>query len=244
MRRLRLSILGFRFEPSYFFIVLTALSVCMLIQLGVWQLHRAAQKKEMLQQSTSFAKLAPIDWESAAALPMQYQSIQVKGRYLASIFLLDNQHQNHQFGYDILSPLVLADGSIVMVDRGFVVADATRQTFPTVVIPKKPLSITGSVYFPSKKQWVLGPSFEVKSADITIVEQISAKIFSQILQKKVYPFIIRLNKTEPYGFIRNFTIIAMPAERHFAYALQWFAMAFVVLVLFIALNVTRGISKR
>jgi surfeit locus 1 family protein len=59
------------------------------------------------------------------------------------------------------------------------------------------------------------------------------------LQKKVYPFIIRLDKQDAYGFVREWAIVSMPPQRHFAYAAQWFAMAGVILILFVALNVKR-----
>ena len=61
-------------------------------------------------------------------------------------------------------------------------------------------------------------------------------MLSKILHKTVYPFIIRLGKNEPYGFVREWPVIAMSPDRHRAYALQWFSMATILAILFIALN--------
>ncbi|WP_019216188.1 SURF1 family cytochrome oxidase biogenesis protein [Legionella tunisiensis] len=59
------------------------------------------------------------------------------------------------------------------------------------------------------------------------------------MHKSVYPFIIRLDKSEADSYVREWAVVAMPPERHYAYALQWFAIAFVILILFIALNLKK-----
>ncbi|MDI1352426.1 MAG: SURF1 family protein, partial [bacterium] len=75
-----------------------------------------------------------------------------------------------------------------------------------------------------------------KGQKTTIVESLDPKLVHQILQKKVYPFIIRLDKQDANGFVREWAIVSMPPQRHLAYAVQWFAMAFVILIIFVALN--------
>lgn len=224
-------------------VVLTVLFIALFMRLGFWQIQRANQKKQMLVAEQSLAKQEPIRWTGGEALPIQYQRIRIKGYYLPEVFLLDNQHQQHQFGYDILSPVVLGDGAIIMVDRGWVLGDNSRRLFPKVDTPEQLIEIQGKVYFPNKNQWVLGENLEKKSAKLTIVEILDTKIFSQILQKKVYPFIIRLDKQQSHGFIREWPTVSMPPDRHLAYALQWFAMALVIFIIFVALNLKKKNEK-
>ena len=66
-------------------------------------------------------------------------------------------------------------------------------------------------------------------------------IIRQFLLKSVYPFIIRLSPQAEYGFVRDWPVVAMSVERHFGYALQWFAIALVIIILFIVLNVKKKI---
>jgi surfeit locus 1 family protein len=193
----------------------------------------------MVAAESALAKQEPLDWRGGQKYPQQYQRIKLQGHYLADVFLLDNQHHEHQFGYDVLSPLRLDDGSLVIVDRGWVLGDSTRRSFRAVHRPKGLVQLQGSAYFPSKNQWVLGPGLEEKENKITILELLDAKMLSQILQKKVYPFIIRLDKQDAYGFVREWAIVSMPPQRHLAYALQWFAMALVILIIFVALNLKK-----
>jgi surfeit locus 1 family protein len=238
-----LTCFSIRFTPSWMMIFLTALVISFFMRLGFWQIQRAEQKEKMVLAQTSLAQQAPIEWQEQKKLPLQYQRLRVVGHYLADIFLLDNQHQQHQFGFDVLSPLLLSDGSLVIIDRGWVAGDSTRRTFPKVSTPDNLVRVQGSAYFPSSNQWVLGPNVEKKSPKLTILETLDPKTVSQILQKKVYPFIIRLDKEDEHGFVRQWAIVSMPPQRHLAYAWQWFAMAFVVFIIFIALNLKKHEKK-
>ncbi len=220
-------------------IVLALLFISLFIRLGFWQIQRADEKKEMIAAETASALKPPLNWSASHKLPAQYQKIFIHGHYLPHVFLLDNQHHNHQFGYDVLSPLQLANGELVMVDRGWILGDSTRQTVPEIESPQEIIKLQGNVYYPSEKQWILGPLLEEKKNNVTIVERMDAKLISQILQKKVYPFIIRLDKQDAYGFVREWAIVSMPPERHLAYALQWFVMALIILIIFVALNLKK-----
>lgn len=235
-----LTCFNLRFTPSWLMIFLTLLVGGLFMRLGFWQIQRAEQKKHMLQADAALAIKAPITWQAQNTLPLQYQRLKVSGHYLPEVFLLDNQHQNHEFGYDVLSPLQLNDGSVVLIDRGWIAGDKMRRSFPEIITPTNFLQLQGSAYFPSKNQWVLGAEIEKKAAQLTIIEKIDAKTVSQILQKKVYPFIIRLDKEDAHGFVRLWPIVSMPPQRHLAYAWQWFAMAFVILIIFVALNLKRN----
>ncbi len=220
-------------------IILTVVFISLFIRLGFWQIQRADEKTRMVAAEKVLAKKEPVSWEPSQKLPIQYQRVTLQGTYLPPVFLLDNQHHQHQFGYDVLSPLRLADGSVVMVDRGWIPGDSTRRSFPELQRPSGLVQLQGSAYFPSKNQWVLGPGLEEKENKITIIELLDAKMISQLLQKKVYPFIIRLDKQDAYGFVREWAIVSMPPQRHLAYALQWFAMALVILIIFVALNLKK-----
>ncbi|MDP3269002.1 MAG: SURF1 family protein, partial [Legionella sp.] len=226
----------FRFTPNWFMTALAALFISLFTGLGFWQIQRADEKKQMVEAQQHLLKQESVAWSTRQNVPQQYQRIHVQGRYLPTIFLLDNQHQRHQFGYDVLSPLLMDDGSVVMVDRGWIPGDGNRQLFPRIFIPKEKQKVAGSVYFPNMKQWILGVGLEEKENKMVIIERIDTKLVSQVLQKKVYPFIIRLDKQDAYGFVREWAIVSMPPQRHIAYALQWFAMALVILIIFVALN--------
>lgn len=233
----------FRFTPNWLMIILTVVFFSLFVKLGFWQIQRAEEKEAMLSMKESFALKEPLQWNETMKLPQHYEHIKVYGTYLPQLFLLDNQHHQHQFGYDVLSPLLLSNGRVVLIDRGFIAADVTRVTVPQIKIPEGRIEINGSTYHPEKNPWTLGDKFEQKTQNTTIIEVFDAKILNQLLQKKVYPFIIRLDKDNPNGFVREWATVSMPPQRHLAYALQWFVMAFVVLILFVVLNLKKKNEK-
>jgi surfeit locus 1 family protein len=218
-------------------LLLTLIGIAFLSSLGFWQLHRAEEKKIILQKEAQQATIAPVLWESGQELPLQYVRIALTGTYLPDIFLLDNQHgKNHQFGFHVISPLLLPDETVVLIDRGFVTGSPLRQTFPVIHTPSETLTVQGIAWYPHLLPWTMGPLYEKKQAGLTIVEHIDTKMISGLLQKPIYPFIMRLHKAEKYGFEREWVLVSMQPERHQAYALQWFAMAVVLLFIYVGLN--------
>lgn len=235
------SLTGFnlRFTPRLGMSLLAIFAILFFARLGFWQLQRGEEKKQMISASQQLARQTPNVWQPDDKLPSQYQPLIISGFYLDTTFLLDNQHYQHQFGYQVISPLQLTNGTVILVDRGWIAGDLTRQKLPSIDIPKGTIDITGSAYYPSSKNWLLGQMLEKEQAGLIVIELIDPKIIEQFLHKSVYPFIIRLDKQAQHGFIREWSIVSMPPERHYAYALQWFVMAFVILIIFIALNLTK-----
>lgn len=235
-----LSCFGLTFTFSWRMGLAALVAFSMLMGLGVWQLKRSQDKQNLLRQAEQMTSFLPIDWSGDAVLPEPYRSVSVEGRYLPDVFFLDNQHHNHQFGYNILSPFLLKNGQVVLIDRGFLSADITRQVLPDVRTPDDFRKVNGYTYYPSKKQLTLGVSFEKKTNQMTVIEILDLHLIGKILHKSLYPFIIRLNRTEPDGYLREWPIVSMSPSRHIAYAIQWFAMAIVVVALFIGLNVKKN----
>lgn len=231
-----LTAFNIRFTLRWRMGIFALLAIMLFTRLGFWQIERAKEKKQMLTAHETLAKKAPIVWQPGDKLPAHYQQLQVHGNFLPHVLLLDNQHYQHQFGYHVISPLQLADGHIVLIDRGWVAGDITRQSFPAIHSPLGEVNLTGSAYYPSAKNWALGEVIEKKQANLTIVELINTQLLSQFLHKSVYPFIIRQSKADTEGYIREWPIVAMSPQRHYAYAVQWFAMAFVILILFLTIK--------
>lgn len=230
------------FIANWRFALLAAFFCLLFVQLGLWQLKRGDEKKQMQESQHRLMLQAPIDFPlGSAESPIQYQPVHVEGRFLNVNLLLDNQHYQHQFGYNVISPFMLANGQVVLIDRGWIPAGASREELPEITIPLGQLELEGSVYYPSQKSWSLGTFFDKKQANNVVIELIDARIISQFLHKSVYPFIIRMRAEEPNGFIREWQVVSMPPERHKAYAVQWFAMALVIVILFIVLNIKKKI---
>jgi surfeit locus 1 family protein len=219
--------------------LLVLIVIGVLLRLGFWQLQRADEKKQMMLSYQHHLVEAPVLFNSNSKKPVQYQTIRIKGQWLPHVLLLDNQHYQHRFGYHVISPLLLADGQVILIDRGWLLGDATRRVLPIIESSPKPITLLGSVYYPSINPWQTGSLIEKKQGNLVVIEFMNLKLISQFLQKPVYPFIIRLDQHEEGGYVRDWSIVSMPPERHYAYAFQWFGIALIVFIIFIVLSIKK-----
>lgn len=202
-------------------------------------MHRAQEKKDLLQAWQQQAQQVPSQWQPGSKNPQQYQAIQVSGYYLPQTLLWDNQYYQHQSGYHVINALQLANDKVVLVDRGWVAA-GDRSQLPGIDIPTGLIQLSGTSDYPQTNHWLLGAAIDRKSGDMVVIESLDMQVIRQILHKSVYPFIIRLKQNADHGYVRHWVITTMSPARHYGYALQWFAMACAVLVIYIALNIKKN----
>lgn len=230
----------YTFTPSWPMILLAFIFIALFMKLGFWQLARADEKKQLQNAFNIQLQKPPIIWQAKDQKPSQYQALKIKGKFLPISFFLDNQHHKHKFGYDVLLPLLLDNGDVVIIDKGWVAADIKdRYNLPKIKISDYKTEIIGRAYYPSSKNWVLGDAIEKRSSSVAIIETIDVPIISKFLQKAVYPFIIREEKSFQDDYVREWSIVSMPPTRHYGYAVQWFSFALVVFIIFIFLNIKK-----
>jgi surfeit locus 1 family protein len=58
----------------------------------------------------------------------------------------------------------------------------------------------------------------------------------EVLDYPLFGYVLMLEENEPDGFVREWIPTVMSADQHRGYAVQWFAMAAVILILFTALS--------
>ena len=212
----------------------------LLIALGIWQLGRSEEKRVFLvkqEQAMASSEILPLSTaiqDDADAL--RYKKVQATGHYdLAHQFLIDNQISAGKPGYFVLTPFFLqGEAKAVLVNRGWVPLNQERTVLPDIQLKNQQTTVSGRINrFPSVGIKLAGA--EIPSAGWPSVLQV---IDTQVLEKKLtyplFPFQIELDQDLPEGFKREWktTTIMLP-EQHTAYAVQWFALAFTLTLLFI-----------
>jgi len=229
----------YRFTPHWAICVLTFVTIALFIALGLWQLHRAEEKRLILARQATFEHQAPRIWRGEHGSPHAFERVQIQGKFMPQVLFLDNQLHAHHVGYHVLSPLDIGTDRVILIDRGWVPAGEKRNELPEIRTPKEQLTLLGSAYYALGKPWVLGPGIEIKHESCAVIESLDLKLASQFLHKSVYPFIIRLDDKSPAGYVRSWAVVSMPPVRHLGYAFQWFAFALVIFIIFIALNIRK-----
>ena len=108
-------------------------------RLGWWQLDRATQKVALHEADQRQRQLPPLPaaelaLDPATAATQHHRQVRLQGRWMTrhTVFL-DNRPMNGRTGFVVVTPLLLADGSAVAVQRGWRPRDALDRS--RVVIP-------------------------------------------------------------------------------------------------------------
>jgi len=106
-------------------LVLAGGALC--IRLGIWQLDRLEQRRAFNAHVESVWMMEPLilNGHSVENLTlMEYRTVSISGSYdFENQVALRNRHFKNEYGYHLLTPLLLDDGIAVLVDRGWVPAE-------------------------------------------------------------------------------------------------------------------------
>jgi surfeit locus 1 family protein len=223
---------GFR-APAWAW-VLTAAAVALFLSLAAWQLRRGLARQELQR---AFAETsAPAQVLSARSAPpagLDLQRARASGRYRADRQLLQGQSRRAQPGYQVWTPLELADGALVIVDRGWIAREA-----PPAAPPAGEVAVTGfwrALPEPALRLGAPGACPADPRFPAVVVYPERAEL-ECLLGPRVVAGLLLLDAAAPGGFVREWGDFGFPPERHFGYAVQWGALALAALVIFVAIN--------
>lgn len=215
----------------------------LLLGLGVWQLDRAEQKREMMRSQEAGGQSATLDLNEA--LPpyeaAEHRRAVARGRYDADRqFLLDNQVRDGRAGYHVITPLRL-DGrqGAILVDRGWVPAPVKREKLPDVAVADGPRTVRGQIGD--------GPSVGIRMGEAATGSRWPRRVaymdYAYMDEALPYPlqarYLIELAPSAPNGYVREWRRVEFGPERHVGYAVQWFALAGALVVIYLVVNTKR-----
>lgn len=238
---MRIRLLNRDFSPSLFILILTLFSFGLCVVLGFWQLDRADFKREIqdryLQQLGEPFQFFILEPEVNPSF--NYRKIQLTGQYRTEhIILVDNQLNKGQAGYHVLMPFFIDSSNAVLVDRGWVAADYDRSILPDINPPKDLQKVRGVVIIPSTEGFRMG-EVEMSADWPQRIPYIDLSKIQQGVDYELLPYVVWQSPEMDDYYVRDWQPIWMPPEKSEAYALQWFSFAFVILVLFLGLNLKK-----
>lgn len=220
------------------FLVLLAL----FVSLGAWQLRRAAEKAPLFEQFGTGEDLAaittPID--SRAVEENRYRRLELRGRYDSSRqLLLDNMIHQGQAGYQVLTPfLPLRAERWLLVNRGWVRADPDRGVLPQIAVSEAVRMIQGRIDTLPRPGLKLAMAVPHEAGSWPQV--VLFPTFDELevrLGEPLFRYQLWLDSEYPDGFVRAWEPRTMAPEQHVGYAIQWFGLAGVVVVMAVVLGV-------
>lgn len=212
------------------------LAMGILLSLGFWQLARSEQKREYLQTQEQLLQQDALVIDSNTPddlASLKFRPVSVAGEYdVEHQFLLDNQHVQGKVGYFVLTPLKLTNNRVVLVNRGWVPLNVNRKILPDIAFKSKQVSLSGRVNsFPSVGLQLSGAEVPTPGWP-AVVQVVQPNILEPLLHADVLSFQIELDPQAENGYLRSWTIpVVISPEKHIAYAVQWFGLAFTLTVL-------------
>jgi len=205
---------GYSFRPRLWAFALALAACAAGIALGRWQSGRADDKR------------------AAAA---KVQRIVVHGEFLPErTVLLDNKLRGGRPGYEVVTPLRLAEGIHVLVNRGWIEAPPRREQLPEVGTPRGRIRIEGVILERLPQPLKLG-----EAAKGRVRQSVELKEFAAEIGLPLQAFVVEQHSDTGDGLLREWPRPDAGAEKNAAYALQWYSLAALAIVLAVVLSFRR-----
>nr|WP_245004091.1 SURF1 family protein [Bradyrhizobium liaoningense] len=212
--------------------VLSLTAFALLIALGVWQIERRAWKLALIDRVEQRVHApvqpapAPAAWPTITAANDEYRHVSVTGRFLHDRETLVQAVTEEGGGYWVLTPLQRGDGTLVLVNRGFVPTERRDATTRQAGNPEGQVEITGLLRITEPKGGFLRNN--VPQHNRWYSRDVDAIAAARGLHE-VAPFFVDADagSQSASGPIGGLTVIRFP-NNHLIYALTWFALAFML----------------
>jgi surfeit locus 1 family protein len=219
---------------------------CVCVRLGMWQLDRLAQRQAFSERVNATRALPALDLSTGDALAAQeYRSVQARGAYdYEHQVALRNQAHEGQYGFHLLTPLLLDEGSdekpdeasAVLIDRGWIPASGNDHPADwRKYDAAAPIEVQGVIRL-GQVNPVLGGMTQPTSvagqeaADFWLHADISA--IGRQLPYAILPVYIQLDARQntPDSPIAALPALDLSEGPHRGYALQWFGFSVILAI--------------
>ncbi|MFF6784137.1 SURF1 family cytochrome oxidase biogenesis protein [Streptomyces sp. NPDC012510] len=228
----------YRFLLSRQWVILTLLALVLIptmVRLGFWQMHRYEERsaRNQLVAEALAAKPVPVERLTSPGHTVtsaeRYHSVTAKGRFDTDDEVVVRRRTNadDEVGFHVLTPFVLDDGKVLLVNRGWIPADGPSQTaFPEIPAPPGgEVTVTGRL-MPDETTEASGIK-DLKGLPDRQIMLINSVREAERLDAQVLGGYLALTAPEPKGDSPE--PLGNPGDENaalnYAYALQWWLFA-------------------
>jgi surfeit locus 1 family protein len=207
-----------------------AAAVAATVRLGLWQLDRAAQKTALAAGQAERAAMPPLPAQALARSPAEaaaqwHRQVTVTGRWMPQHTLfLENQPLDGRVGFVAVTPLLLAPGDAVLVQRGWAPRDpADRTHVPALHSPDGEVTLSARIAPWPSRRLDLGAEESGR-----IRQNLDAAALAREWRVELRPLSLLEVQNGPVAgdtWVRRWVAPTPDVGKHHGYAFQWFALA-------------------
>lgn len=210
-----------------------AAAFVLLMGLGTWQVQRLHWKLGLIAARQAAVDAPPVTLEKpadAAGLPV-YRHVRVRGTFVHKDELeVGPVGHDGVAGWRVVTPLALAGGGYVLVDRGFVPDNLKNPSSRPAGQVAGPVVVEGLLRRPSPKGFFAPDNDPAGHNWFRIDPAAMAKALGL---DHVAPFWVAAGKApNPGGWPRGGADVIMPRNAHLQYAITWYSLAAALLVMY------------
>jgi cytochrome oxidase assembly protein ShyY1 len=229
---------GYSFRPRGWPLTLAAAACAAGIALGNWQARRAEEKRALGAQVEQALKAAPIEISTTLveSKNLILKRVAAHGEFVADRTLfLDNKLRHGRVGYEVITPFRISRSALhVLVDRGWVEASPSRDVLPQVRTPAGETRVEGLAL------GRLPHALQLKENTQGRVRQnVDLGAFAANTGLALQPIVIEQRSDSGDGLLREWPRPDAGIERHEGYALQWYSLAALAVILAVVLSFRR-----
>lgn len=223
--------------------LLATIIVCVVgFMLGNWQTRRAQEKENIALQIEQQAKLPSVSIDAnRLSEPRAFQRIHLRGQFIQQWPLyLDNRPMNSKVGLVALMPFQISGSNkAVLVARGWFQRDLKERTkIPRLEIPNGEIEIEGIVRQHLDRSMQLGADEIITPG--SILQNLSSAEVAAALKLDMPEWVLEQTSTQGGGLEREWPVPSNGADKHRAYAFQWYGLTVMAFLFFVVTGIRRG----
>ncbi|MBW5421230.1 SURF1 family protein [Streptomyces sp. BG9H] len=227
----------YRFLLTRQWVILTLIGLVLIpvmVELGFWQLHRHEHRVAQNERISKALAADPVPAERLTSpgheVPRTdlYRRVSAKGTFDTEheVVVRRRTNSDDEVGFHVLTPFVLDDGKVLLVNRGWIPADGPQTAFPKIpAAPKGEITVTGRLM--ADETSAASGIKDVRGLPDRQIMLISSGQQADSLGKQVLGGYIEQTSPEPRDGSPE--LIGEPDHSgigaHMAYAVQWWLFA-------------------
>lgn len=230
---------GLRFRPRWWGVLLALAACASTVSLGNWQGRRAEEKRALAERFDQAVRMAatPVPAVLVPADALVFKRLAAKGEFLPQFtVLLDNKVYHGRPGYFVVTPMRISGGAMhVLVNRGWVAAGARREDLPAVRTPAGEITLEGlgQEHAPRVLAAGSGPPGGRVWQGLVLEE------FARWSGLALQPVFLEQHSATGDALVRDWPRPDFGIDRHTSYAMQWYLIAALAVVIFVSLSFDR-----